>query len=174
MTESCFGAIEPLRTWRTFLANHAPHIWAVDLFTVQTLSLGTLYVIVFIGHGRRRIVHFNVTRHPTAEWVWRQLLEATPWGLQPRHLIRDRDRCYGTDFIAKAARIGIRTVLSPVHAPNANAVAERVIGTLRSECLDHLIVLNERHLVRVLNEYIAHHDQVLAVSGRSSVPTPGG
>ena len=104
-------------------------------------------------------MHLNVTRHPTAEWVWRQLLEATPWGAQPRHLIRDRDRCYGTDFIAKALRIGVYTVLTPIHAPNANAVAERMIGTLRRECLDHVIVLNERHLLRVLHEYIEHYNR---------------
>ena len=104
----------PSQSWRTFLENHAPHIWAVDLFTVQTLTLRTLYVIVFIGHRRRHIVHVNVTSHPTAEWVWRQLLEATPWGAQPRHLIRDRDRCYGMDFIAKASQIGIHTILTPV------------------------------------------------------------
>lgn len=148
----------PSQSWRTFLANHAPHIWAVDLFTVRTLTLQTLHTIVFIAHGRRRVVHVNVTRRPTVEWVWRQLLEATPWGVQPRHLIRDRDRCYGTDFIAKASRIGIHTVLTPVHAPNANAVAERVIGTLRRECLDHMIILNEQHLLRVLHEYIAHYN----------------
>jgi putative transposase len=148
----------PSHSWRTFLDNHARDIWAVDLFTVQTLTLRTLYAIVFIAHDRRRIVHFSVTRHPTAEWVWRQLLEATPWGMQPRHLIRDRDRCYGSDFIAKASTIGIRTILTPVHAPNANAVAERVIGTLRRECLDHLIVLNERHLSRLLREYVAHYN----------------
>ena len=123
---------------------------------MQTLTLQTLSVIVFIGHGRRRIMHLNVTRHPTASWVWRQLLEATPWGEQPRHLIRDRDLCYGTDFIARALRIGIHAILTPVHAPNANAVAERVIGTLRRECLDHLIVLNERHLLRVLHDYTVH------------------
>ena len=148
----------PSQTWRTFLENHAKDIWAVDLFTVQTVTLQTLYAIVFIGHDRRRIVHVNVTRHPTAEWVWRQLLEATPWGLQPRHLIRDRDRCYGSDFVARASRIGIHTILTPVRAPNANAVAERVIGTLRRECLDHMIVVNERHLARVLREYVEHYN----------------
>ena len=140
--------------------------------------LHTLYVIVFIGHGRRRIMHLNVTRHPTASWVWRQLLEATPWGEQPRHLIRDRDRCYGTDFIARASRIGIHT---PVHAPNANAVAERVIGTLRRECLDHLIVLNERHLLHVLHEYTVHYNakrphRTLVLDspeGREPQPKPG-
>ena len=90
--------------------------------------------------------------------VWRQLIEATPWGLQPRHLIRDRDRCYGSDFVARASRIGIHTILTPVRAPNANAVAERVIGTLRRECLDHMIVVNERHLARVLREYVEHYN----------------
>ena len=148
----------PTQTWHTFLDNHAPHLWAVDLFTVQTLWLQTIYVIVFIAHDRRRIVHVNVTRHPTAEWVWRQLIEATPWADQPRHLIRDRDRCYGADFIARATRIGIHTVLTPVRAPNANAIAERVIGTLRRECLDHLIVLNERHLLRLLQQYVVHYN----------------
>ncbi len=148
----------PSQSWRTFLDNHARDIWAVDLFTVQTLRLRTLYAIVFIAHDRRRIVHVSVTRHPTAEWVWRQLLEATPWGEEPRHLIRDRDRCNGAEFVAKASRIGIHTIVTPVRAPNANAVAERVIGTLRRECLDHLIVLNERHLVRVLQEYVDHYN----------------
>ena len=148
----------PLQSWRTFLRNHAPHIWAVDLLTVQTITTRTLYVVVFIAHDRRRIVHINVTRHPTAAWIWRQLIEATPWGRQPRYLIRDRDRSYGADFVARASGLGIRTVLTPVRAPNANAVAERVIGTLRRECLDHLIVFNERHLRRVLLEYVEHYN----------------
>ena len=125
---------------------------------MQTITLRTLYAIVFIGHDRRQIVHVRVTRHPTAGWVGRQLLEATPWGTQPRHLIRDRDRCYGSDFVARASRIGIHAILTPVRAPNANAVAERVIGTLRRECLDHLIVLNERHLSRVLHEYVDQYN----------------
>jgi putative transposase len=149
----------PSQPWQTFLTNHAPHIWAVDLFAVQTLTFRTLYAIVFIAHDRRRIVHVNVTSHPTAAWVWRQVIEATPWGLSPRHLIRDRDRCYGADFVEKAARLGIHTVLSPVRAPNANAVAERVIGTLRRECLDQLIVLGERHLLGVLREYTDHYNR---------------
>ena len=89
-------------------------------------------------------MHFNVTAHPTAPWVWRQLLEATPWGQQPRYLIRDRDRSYGGAFIYKARAIGIKTVLTAVRAPKANAIAERVVGTLRRECLDHLIIVNER------------------------------
>jgi len=149
----------PSQSWRTFLFNHRPEIWAVDLFTVQTLTLRTLYVVVFISHGRRRIEHFNVTRCPTATWLWRQLIEAPPWGIRPRYLIRDRDRSYGKEWIPRASRLGIRTVLTPVRAPNANAVAERVIGTIRRECLDHLIILNEPHLRRVLAEYVVHYNR---------------
>ena len=88
------------------------------------------------------------------------MLEATPWGRQPRYLIRDRDRSYGGDFICKARAIGIKTVLTPVRAPKANAIAERVVGTLRRECLDHLIIVNERHLRLVLREYVAHYNHV--------------
>ena len=111
-----------------------------------------------ISHDRRRIVHWNVTAHPTAPWVWRQIVAATPWNRHPRFLIRDRDRSYGGDFVTKAAAIGIATILTPVRAPKANAIAERVIGTIRRECLDHLIVWNERHLRRVLREYLAYYN----------------
>jgi transposase InsO family protein len=149
----------PSQSWRTFLRIHRREIWAVDLFTVHTLTMRTLYVVAFISHGRRRIEHFNVTRHPTAGWLWRQLIEATPWGSQPRYLIRDRDRSYGRDWIPRASRLGIHTVLAPVRAPNANAVAERVIGTIRRECLDHMIVLNEGHLRRVLGDYVEHYNR---------------
>ena len=150
----------PSQSWRTFLANHRPQLWAADFFTVQTLTFKTLYVFFFFTHARRRIVHFNVTAHRTAPWVWRQLLEATPWGQQPRYLIRDRDRSYGGAFIGKARAIGIKTVLTAVRAPQANAIAERVVGTLRRECLDHLMIVNERHLRLVLREYVAHYNHV--------------
>ena len=103
----------PSQSWRTFLRNHRHENWATDFFTVPTITLGTLYVLFFVSHGRRRIEHVNVTGHPTAEWVWRQVIEATPWGAKPRFLIRDRDRSYGGDFIARAKRIGIATVLTP-------------------------------------------------------------
>jgi putative transposase len=149
----------PSQSWRTFLRNHAPQIWAVDLFTVQTITMRTLYAVVFISHGRRRIEHVNVTQHPAAAWLWRQLIEATPFGRQPRFLIRDRDRSFGGDWSVKAERLGIQTVLTPVRAPNANAVAERVIGTIRRECLDHVIVLNERHLYGLLNEFVGHYNR---------------
>jgi transposase InsO family protein len=148
----------PSQSWRTFLRNHAPQIWAADFLTVQTLSFHTLYVFFFVTHERRRVVHLNVTAHPTAEWVWRQLIAATPWGEQPRYLVRDRDRCYGANFIPRALKLGIKTVLTPIHAPKANAIAERLVGTLRRECLDHLIIFNERHLLRLLREYVAHYN----------------
>ena len=134
-------------------------IWAADLCTVQTLTFKTLYVLVLIAHGRRDLVHLNVTAHPTAAWVWRQLVEATAWGRRPRFLLRDRDAVYGGDFAQRAAALGIETLLTPVRAPRANAVAERVIGTLRRECLDHLIVLNERHLRAVLAEFIRYYNR---------------
>jgi transposase InsO family protein len=149
----------PSQSWRTFLANHAQAIWAADLCTVQTLMFKTLYVLVVIAHGRRELVHLNVTAHPTAAWVWRQLVEATAWGRRPRFLLRDRDAVYGGDFAKRAAALGIETLLAPVRAPKANAVAERVIGTLRRECLDHLIVLSERHLRAVLAEFTRYYNR---------------
>jgi len=153
----------PSPSWNTFLKNHAPHIWALDLFTVQTLTFRSLYVIVFIAHDRRRIVHVNVTRHPTAARVWRQVIEATPWGEMPKHLIRDRDRCYATDFIAKAARIGINTVLTPVRAPNANAVAERedggcLVGFTASTSGPHE-VLHPHGIDSTLNTFANHGER---------------
>jgi transposase InsO family protein len=149
----------PSQTWRTFLANHAQAIWAADLCTVQTVTFRTLYVFAVIAHGRRELVHLNVTAHPTAAWVWRQLVEATAWGRRPRFLLRDRDAVYGGDFAQRAAALGLETLLAPVRAPRANAVAERVIGTLRRECLDHFIVLSERHLRTVLAEFLRYYNR---------------
>jgi transposase InsO family protein len=148
----------PSQTWRTFLHNHAPTIWAADLFLVQTLTFKTLYVLLFITHGRRELMHLNVTTHPTVAWVWRQVVEATAWGKRPKHLIRDRDAVYGRDFQTRAEALGIDTVLTPVRSPRANAIAERVIGTLRRDCLDHVIPLDERHLRTVLAEYVDYYN----------------
>ena len=168
----------PSQTWRTFLTNHAQAIWAADLFTIQTLTFRTLYVLLFITHDRRVLVHVKVTAHPTAAWVWQQLIEATPWGRQPKHLIRDRDAVYGGDFSARAKRLGIETVLTPVRAPRANAIAERVIGTLRRESLDHLLSMDEAHLRTVLAEYVAYYNadrphRTLNLEVPTEVPTPG-
>ena len=140
------------------LQNHASDIWACDFFTVPTLSFRTLYVFFFIEHGRRKLVHLNVTAHPTADWVWRQLIQATPWGDQPRFLLRDRDASFGKSFASRARAIGIETVLSPFRCPQANGIAERMVGTFRQQCLDHVIVLNERHLLRLLTEYVEYYN----------------
>jgi hypothetical protein len=111
------------QTWRTFLQDHARHLWAADLFTVSTLTCKTLYVLVFIAHNRRELVHVNVTADSTAAWVWRQLIEATPWGNKPRHLLHDRDAVYGRDFRPRARRVGIDAIRIPIHAPKAKACA---------------------------------------------------
>jgi putative transposase len=133
-------------------------LWAADLFTVPTLTFKTLYVLVSIAHGRRRLVHVNVTANPTAAWVWRQVIGATPWGRKPRYLLRDRDAVYGREFHGRARRIGIDAIATPVASPRANAVAERLIGTLRRECLDRLISLNEQHLRSVLGEFVPYYN----------------
>ena len=125
---------------------------------VQTLTFKTLYVLLFIAHGRRDLVRLAVTAHPTAAWVWRQLVEATPWGRRPTHFLRDRDAVYGGAFRRWAQGLGIETALTPVRAPRANAIAERVIGSIRRECLDHLIPLDEAHLRTILAEYLAYYN----------------
>jgi transposase InsO family protein len=148
----------PSQSRRTVLANHRPRVWAADLLTVQTLTFRTLSVLVLVAHGRRELVHFAVTAHPTAAWVWRQLINATPWGRTPAYLVRDRDAVYGADSVRKAAGLGIRALLAPVRAPRANAIAERLVGTLRRECLDHAIVVNERHLEVLLSDFARYYN----------------
>jgi transposase InsO family protein len=145
--------------WRTFLANHAHALWAADLFTVPTLTFRTLYVLFFIGHGRRELLHFRVTAHPTAAWVWQQVLNATPWGRSPRYLLLDRDRVYGSIFGARLKGLGIEQLLTPVRAPKANAVAERMVGTFRRECLDHVVIVNEAHLCALLEEFRDYYNR---------------
>jgi transposase InsO family protein len=153
-------ARSPSQTWHTFLRNHAHHLWAADLFTMPTLTFNMLCVLVFIAHARRELVHVNVTANPTAAWVRRQLIEATPWGHKPRHLLHDHDAVYGRDFRLRARRVGIDSVATPVRAPRANAIVERVIGTLRRECLHHMIVLDEQHhLTSVLAEFVRYYNQ---------------
>jgi transposase InsO family protein len=118
----------------------------------------TLYVLLFIRHARRELVHVGVTANPLAAWIWQQFVEATPWGEQPLHLIYDHDAVYGKDFPARLKRVGVQSVRTPIRAPRANAVAERVVRTLREECLDHLIVLDERHLRRILAEFVEYYN----------------
>ena len=149
---------ESSQSWRTFLRNEIKGIWAADLFVVQTIRFRTLYVLFFISHARRELIHVNVTASPTAAWIWRQLIEATAWARQPRHLIHDRDKVYGDDFGAKLSGLGIANIRTPYRAPLANSVAERVVRTLRQECLDHIIVMNERHLIAVLSDYVQYYN----------------
>jgi len=149
---------ERSQTWKTFLRNQIKGIWAADLFVVQTIGFQTLYVFFFIRHERRKLIHFNVTASPPAAWIWRQTIEATAWGRQPQHLIRDRDNSYGADFGTKVAILGIEDHKTPYRAPLANSVAERVVRTFRQECLDHVIVLNERHLLTLLTEFLRYYN----------------
>jgi len=140
------------------------------------LFFQTLYIFFLIAHDRRTLTHVSVTAHPSAPWVWRQLIDATPWGAGPRFLIRDRDRSYGGDFVARTKRIGISTVLTPIATPQANGIAERLVGTFRRECLDHIIIVNERHL-RFVREFSRHYDGArphqaldLEIPGASAAP----
>jgi putative transposase len=163
----------PSQTWRTFLTNHAHTIWAADLFVVQTLTFKSLYVLLFITHGRRELVHLAVTAHPGSAWVWRQRVEATPWGRRPKHLLRDRDTVYGGDFRERAKTLSIETVLTPVRAPRANAFAERWVGTVRRECLDWLLIFDARHLQQVLRGFAEHYNRARPHRGRGLHPPLG-
>ena len=147
----------PSQTWRTFLTNHAEGLASVDLFVVPTAAFRLLYAFIVLGHSRRRLVHFNVTQHPTAAWLARQITEAFPWDSAPKHLIRDRDGAYGIAFRDRLRAMDICEVLTAPRSPWQNAYAERVIGSIRRECLDHVIVLNERHLRRILSSYLDYY-----------------
>ncbi len=140
------GRRPPSQTWRTFLENHLKSMVSVDFFVVPTIRFQILYVFLVLAHERRRIVHFAVTAHPTAEWTAKQLREAFPWDSAPRYLLRDRDRIFGHEFVGQVKAMGIKQVLSTPGSPWQRAYVERVIGTIRRECLDHLIVFNERSL----------------------------
>jgi putative transposase len=147
----------PSQTWRTFLDNHIQSLVSVDFFTVPTLRFQILYVFLVLAHDRRRILHFAVTAHPTAEWTAQQLREAFPWDSAPRYLLRDRDRIFGHDFVEQVKAMGIKQVLSAPRSPWQRAYIERVIGTIRRECLDHVIVLNETSLYRHLQAFCAYY-----------------
>jgi putative transposase len=149
----------PSPAWRTFLKNHTADLIALDFFTVPTATFRVLFVLVMLTHSRRRLVHVNVTEHPTAEWTARQLLEASAVEDPPRYLIRDRDQVYGERFSRQAKTLEIReTVIAP-RSPWQNAYAERVIGSIRRECLDHVVVLGERHLREILAKYVAYYNR---------------
>lgn len=133
-------------TWKAFLNNHVQDLVACDFFTVPTVTLKVLFVFIILAHYRRRIVHSNITEHPTAQWTAQQIVEAFPWDTAPRYLLRDRDRIYGVQFQQRVGNMGIEEVKIAPHSPWQNPYAERLIGSIRRECLNEVIVLNEQHL----------------------------
>jgi transposase InsO family protein len=150
----------PSPTWRAFLAAHVREIVAVDFFIVPTLTYRLLFAFIILAHHRRELLHVNVTDHPTALWTARQLIEAFPDDTAPTYLLRDRDGIYGQAFSRRVERMGIREVRIAPHAPWQNPFVERVIGSIRRECLDHIVVLSERHLRRLLHTYLAYYNTV--------------
>jgi transposase InsO family protein len=149
----------PSPRWREFLKLHAKDIWACDFLAVRTLTFQTLYVFFLIHLATRAIVHVRVTRHPTAAWTGQQVVNACFDRAPPRFLIRDRDSIFGETFSRRAKSLGIREIRTPVRAPKANAIAERFVGTLRRECLDHVFIFNERHLQKVAAEFAHYYNR---------------
>ena len=149
----------PSQGWKTFLRNHADGIAAMDLFVVPTMSLRLLYGLLILRHDRRGIVWLGVTEHPTAEWIARQLTEAFGWEAAPRYLLRDRDHVYGKVFTRRVRAMGIRDRPTAARSPWQNGYCERAIGSIRRECLDHVIVFGERHLQHLLRCYADYYNQ---------------
>jgi transposase InsO family protein len=149
----------PSQGWRTFLHNHAPDIAAMDLLVVPAIGFDLLYAFVLVRLGRRELIWINVTAHPTAEWVARQITEAFPWNEAPRFMIRDRDRIYGAVVRRRLRAMGIRDKPIAPASPWQNGFAERLIGSIRRECLDHIIVLGETHLRRFLKSYARYYNE---------------
>ena len=150
----------PSQGWRTFLRNHAPDIAAMDLFVVPTIGFRLLYAFVIIRLDRRDLAWINVTTNPTAEWVARQITEAFPWNEAPRYMIRDRDRIYGAVVTRRLRAMGIRDKPTAPASPWQNGFAERLIGSIRRECMDHIVVLGEAHLRRVLRSYASYYNEI--------------
>lgn len=146
----------PSQTWSTFLKNHAEAVWACDFLPVIDVFFRPLYLFFIVELASRRVIHFGVTRAPTDVWVAQQLREATPFGQAPRFLIRDRDRKYGEAFTRVAVSTSIEMLKTPYRAPKANAVCERFLGSVRRECLDHMLILGERHLYRLVRAYVMY------------------
>jgi putative transposase len=147
----------PSQTWRTFLNNHADCLAAMDFFTVPTARFRVLYVFIVLSHDRREVVHFNATEHPTAQWTSQQLLEAFPFESAPRYLLHDRDAIYGEKVKRRIRSLGIDEVISAPRSPWQNPYVERVIGSIRRDCLDHVIIFNERHLRGILRDYFDYY-----------------
>jgi len=147
----------PSPTWRTFLRYQMEGIATLDTFVVVSSGFRLLYVVIILGHVHRQIIHFDDTRHPTQNWLSQQITEAFFWGTAPRYLLRDRDSSYGPRFCRRVQAMGIKEVVTAPRSPWQNPYVERVIGSIRRECLDHIIVFNERHLRRVLASYVDYY-----------------
>jgi len=161
------------QAWATFLRNHAHETWACDFLPVTDLLFRPLFAFFVIELATRRVVHIGATRHPTDAWVAQQLREATPYDQHPHYLIRDNDGKYGAQFARVAAAGSIEILRTPYRAPRANATCERFLGSVRRECLDHLLVLGERHLARVLREYVAYFNRARPHQGLGqALPEP--
>jgi hypothetical protein len=149
----------PSQTWKTFLQNHAEAIAAIDMCVVPTLTFDLLFAFLVLGHGRRQLLWIEVTRHPTAEWLARQITEAFPWTSAPSYLVRDNDRAYGHVFTSRVRTMGIRDRPISPGSPWQNGHAERLIGTIRRECLDQTLIFGESQLRRILASYTAYYNQ---------------
>jgi len=147
----------PSPAWKAFLNNHVRDLVSIDFFVVPTVRNKVLFVLVVLAHHRSRVVHINVTEHPTAQWTGQQLIEAFPWDTAPKYLLRDRDAIYGSQFQKRVQSMGIEEVLTAPRSPWQNAFVERLIGSIRRECLDHVVVLNDRHLKRILTRYFNYY-----------------
>ena len=151
---------DPAKRWLTFLRNHREAIAAMDFFTVPTLTCGILYCFFVIGHDRRRILHFNVTRNPNALWVTLQLRETWEYGQEPQqYLIFDRDAKFGAEVVSTVKAIGPQPIRTAFRSPWQNGIADRWIGSVRRDLLDHVIILNQQHLRRLLKEYVRYYDE---------------
>ena len=147
----------PSQSWHTFLTNHVRDLVSIDFFTVPTAGWRVLFVLLVLAHHRRRVLHFNITEHPTAAWTAQQIVEAFPDETAPAYLLRDRDAVYGQAFRHRLQGLGISEVLAAARSPWQNAFVERLIGSVRRECLDHMLVLGERHLRHILTGYFAYY-----------------
>ena len=154
------GRNPPSQSWKTFLRNHGEAIAAIDICVVPTVTFELLFAFLVVEHGRRQLLWFEVTRRPTAEWLARQISEAFPWASAPTYLVRDNDRAYGLVFQRRIRAMGIRDRPISASSPWQNGIAERLIGTLRRECLDQMLVFDETHLRRVLSAYATYYNQV--------------
>jgi putative transposase len=163
----------PSPTWKAFLKNHVHDLVSIDFLIVPTIRFKLLFVLIVLAHSRRKVLHFNVTANPTAQWTAQQIVEAFPWDSAPKYLLRDRDAIYGGEFRKRIHAMGIEQVLSAPRSPWQNPFVERLIGTLRRDCLDHVIALNERQLRRVVARYLDYyHDWRTHLSLSMDAPNP--